>query len=937
MAIRSAKWLPSLRRFQASPCHQPWRTMVSTWCGRTCRLRNRRKRHGLTQSCSAANLMSLKFFGSGPLMLSGRHPSLMLAFFRSAMSIRNLEHLFRPASVAVIGASDRPGSVGATVWRNLAAGGFQGPIWPVNRKHRSVGGVAAYARVADLPAPPELAVICTPAATVPGLIGQLGQAGCRAAVVLSGGMDGPGEDGRSLRSVMLEAARPFLLRILGPNCVGLLVPRLGLNASFAPAAAAPSPGKLAFVSQSGALVTAVLDWAGGQGIGFSCFVSLGDGSDVDFGDLLDYLAGDEHTEAILLYAESVRQARKFMSAARAAARSKPTLIVKAGRSPASAKAAFSHTGALAGADLVYDAAIARAGMLRVNSTDALFDAVTTLARTRPPRGERLAILTNGGGPGVMATDALIAGGGSLATLAGPTVEALDRCLPPNWSHGNPVDIIGDAPLTRYRDALQVLVAAAEVDAVLLIHAPTAIADAGAIAGAVAPLIRTAAAQGCPVYTCWMGGASVAAARRLFSAAGLPLFGTPEAAVRAHLQLLAYRRNQQLLMQVPAAVAGAEPQREQARALLASLLASTPASQTDSSADRRIGEAGTKALLKLYGIEVVDTVVSADTESAVRAARQLGYPVAVKLVSPDISHKSAVGGVVLDVEDDAGVRAAIAAIGERLGRLAPQAMVTGFTVQQMVRRSGAVEPGAGCRHDVTHAGGAPAGRRSGPCPCRSACRGRGPDQAGATGGRLWRGPRTGHQPLAGRCRRCNCAGRPHALACATSRRRHARRSDGAVGDSALSPRTGATAGPAGAGAAGRASNPPRGRSCPRSVFCRAWRGGCAHAPVRFRARPVAVPAGPLHTDRLRAEDGLHRHTPDGRVVGDPGRGPHFQRSGRGGGRICHRRAVGSQAHGTGCLAVRLPARLLPAPWPACGDGNHACRKARDAGTGAQPRL
>ena len=614
------------------------------------------------------------------------------------MSIRNLEHLFRPASVAVIGASDRPGSVGATVWRNLAAGGFQGPIWPVNRKHRSVGGVAAYARVADLPAPPELAVICTPAATVPGLIGQLGQAGCRAAVVLSGGMDGPGEDGRSLRSAMLEAARPFLLRILGPNCVGLLVPRLGLNASFAPAAAAPSPGKLAFVSQSGALVTAVLDWAGGQGIGFSCFVSLGDGSDVDFGDLLDYLAGDEHTEAILLYAESVRQARKFMSAARAAARSKPTLIVKAGRSPASAKAAFSHTGALAGTDLVYDAAIARAGMLRVNSTDALFDAVTTLARTRPPRGERLAILTNGGGPGVMATDALIAGGGSLATLAGPTVEALDRCLPPNWSHGNPVDIIGDAPLTRYRDALQVLVAAAEVDAVLLIHAPTAIADAGAIAGAVAPLIRTAAAQGCPVYTCWMGGASVAAARRLFSAAGLPLFGTPEAAVRAHLQLLAYRRNQQLLMQVPAAVAGAEPQREQARALLASLLASTPASQTDSSADRRIGEAGTKALLKLYGIEVVDTVVSADTESAVRAARQLGYPVAVKLVSPDISHKSAVGGVVLDVEDDAGVRAAIAAIGERLGRLAPQAMVTGFTVQQMVRRPGAVELIAGLATD-----------------------------------------------------------------------------------------------------------------------------------------------------------------------------------------------------------------------------------------------
>ncbi len=622
---------------------------------------------------------------------------LHVGFFKIAMSIRNLERLFQPASVAVIGASDRPGSVGATVWRNLAAGGFKGPIWPVNRSHGSVGGVAAYVRVADLPSAPGLAVICTPAASVPALIAQLGEAGCRAAVVLSGGMDGRGDNGRSWRSAMLDAARPFLLRILGPNCVGLLVPRLGLNASFAPAAAAPLPGKLAFVSQSGALVTAVLDWAGEQGIGFSCFVSLGDGSDVDFGDLLDYLAGDEHTEAILLYAESVRQARKFMSAARAAARSKPTLIVKASRNPASAKAAFSHTGALAGADLVYDAAIARAGMLRVNSTDALFDAVTTLARTSPPRGERLAILTNGGGPGVMATDALIAGGGSLASLAGGTMEALDRCLPANWSHGNPVDIIGDAPLARYCDALQVLVGATEVDAVLLIHAPTAIVDAGSIAAAVAPLIRAAAAGGCPVYTCWMGGASVAAARRLFSAAGLPLFATPEAAVRAHLQLLAYRRNQQLLMQAPAAVVGAEPQREQARALIAALLAA-PAVPAGPAPDRRIGEADTKALLKLYGVEVVATVVSADADSAVHAARQLGYPVAIKLVSPDISHKSAVGGVVLNVEDDAGVRAAVAAIGERLGRLAPQATVTGFTVQQMLRRPGAIELIAGLATD-----------------------------------------------------------------------------------------------------------------------------------------------------------------------------------------------------------------------------------------------
>ena len=313
------------------------------------------------------------------------------------MSVRYLEHFFTPRSVAVIGASARAGSVGATVYANLAAGDYRGEIWPVNPKCAQLGATPVYRDVSALPGPPGLAVICTPAATVPGIIARLGALGCRAAVVLSAGLDAPAPGGGSLRHAMLDAARPHLLRILGPNCVGLLVPGIGLNASFAPTSALP--GRLAFVAQSGALVTAVLDWARERRIGFSCFVSLGDGTDVDFGDLLDYLAGDPHTDAILLYAESLRQARKFMSAARSAARAKPTVIVKAGRTIEAAHAAFSHTGALAGADLVYDAAIRRAGMLRVLTTAELFDAVAILARPLRPNAGRLAILTNGGGPG----------------------------------------------------------------------------------------------------------------------------------------------------------------------------------------------------------------------------------------------------------------------------------------------------------------------------------------------------------------------------------------------------------------------------------------------------------------------------------------------------------------------------------------------------------
>ena len=407
------------------------------------------------------------------------------------MTIRNLEFLFRPKSIAVIGASDREGSVGATVMRNVLAGDFSGPIYPVNPGHPEIAGRRAFRDAASLPAAPDLAVIATPPATVPGIIAALGARGTRAAVVLTAGLavatDG---EGRSLTQAMLDASRPHLLRILGPNCVGLLVPGLGINASFAHTSALP--GELAFVSQSGGLTTAVLDWAKSRGIGFSHFVSLGDAADVDVGDVLDYLASDPKTRAILLYIESVRAARKFMSAARAAARNKPVLAVKAGRAPEGARAAASHTGALAGSDEVFDTAIRRAGMLRVETVLELFDAVETLARAKPVYGDRLAIMTNGGGPGVMATDALVRSGGKLASLSKETLKRLDELLPATWSRGNPVDIIGDAPVERYVATLDTLINEREADAVLFMHVPTAIVPAAEIARACAPVSTTGA-------------------------------------------------------------------------------------------------------------------------------------------------------------------------------------------------------------------------------------------------------------------------------------------------------------------------------------------------------------------------------------------------------------------------------------------------------------
>ncbi len=603
------------------------------------------------------------------------------------MSVRNLDRLFQPRSVAVIGASDRERSIGALVMHNLLAAGFDGPVWPVNVRRTRVAGRPAYPDVASLPGTPDLAVICTPARTVPELTCALGERGTRAAIVLSAGLvSGRTADGRTLQQAMLDAARPHLLRILGPNCLGLLVPGVKLNASFAHTQALP--GRLAFVSQSGALATAMLDWANSRGIGFSHFISLGDSADVDVGDVLDYLASDAQTGAVLMYLESVRAARKFMSAARAASRNKPVVVVKAGRAPEGARAASSHTGALAGSDAVYDAAFRRAGMVRVDTLDDLFDAAETVAHARPLLGERLAIVTNGGGAGVLAADALSLQGGTLAVMSEATLAALDGHLPQTWSRGNPVDLIGDAPVERYTASLSVVLDAAEVDAVLFMHAPTAVVPSLAIARECIPVLRAARK---PVFTSWLGAAVVQGAEQACEAEGIPTYSSPERAVTAFVRRVIYRQNQQALLQAPkASVLPFEPDRVLARSVIERALAQ---------GSRVLDEVQAKALLDAYRIPIVPTRVARTADEAAAMAAAIGYPVVLKLLSPQVSHKSDVGGVVLALADEGGLRRAAAAIAERLRTLRPDAQLAGYTVQAMVNRPRAHELIVGVASDA----------------------------------------------------------------------------------------------------------------------------------------------------------------------------------------------------------------------------------------------
>lgn len=585
------------------------------------------------------------------------------------MSGHYLRYLFEPRSIAVFGASDRDDSVAGTVLRNLLQ--FAGQVDPINPAHQQVAGRRCYADIAQLPGVPDLAVIATPATTVPKILRQCGERGVKAAIVHSSGFRDEDARGATLRTELIDTARRFDIALLGPNCLGLMRPSLRLNASFSHAPT--QTGNLALVSQSGALCSAIVDWATEAGIGFSTVVSLGDAALHGFGDMLDYLATDAQTHSILLYVEGIRRARRFMSGLRVAARLKPVVALKAGRHQTGAQAARSHTGALVGADDVFAAALRRAGAVRATTVEQLFAAAQLLAEPRRMQGNRLAIVSNAGGPGVMAADRAADLGVDLAQLSDETLKALNATLPPQWSHGNPVDVMGDAPPARYGSAMAACLDDANVDGVLVMLSPQAMTDPNACANAVA---KQSAASHKPVVSCWMGGAQVTQARATLRSRSVPTFESPETAVDAFAFLCSHRRNQELLLQVPEPL-GYEARHDVsgARLILESVLSENRQVLTSSES---------KAVLRAFGIPVSLPQWARSPNEALIVAETLGFPVAMKIDSPDITHKADVGGVRLDIRSAEEVRACYTSLIDAARAARPDARIDGVTLETMHR-------------------------------------------------------------------------------------------------------------------------------------------------------------------------------------------------------------------------------------------------------------
>jgi len=603
-------------------------------------------------------------------------------------NVHKLDRIFKPQRIALVGVTPNPKSVGGTVLKNLVGAGFDGVVYPVNSQFEAVLGIQCFPNVASLPRTPDLAVICAGAQQVPGLVRECGEAGILGIVIISAGFKEAGEEGRAFEAQILAEKKRFDgMRIIGPNCLGFLVPHLHINASFANAM--PKAGHVAFISQSGALCTSVLDWALEENIGFSHFVSVGNMLDVDFGDLIDYLGEDEKTESVILYVESLADARRFMTAARGFARTKPIVAYKAGRFAESARAAASHTGAMAAEDAVYEAAFQRAGIARVFEIGEIFDCAELIARHKVPDGPRLGIVTNAGGPGVMATDALIACRGQLAELAPETVQKLDEYLPPMWSHGNPVDVLGDARPKRFATAASYVLADPNVDAVLVILTPQAMTDPTATAKAIGEMAKEARK---PVLAAWLGGRGVRDGIHLLNQAGVATYGTPEQAVRAFMTLVDYARNLEILYETPRDIPVTFPlDRINLRQRFESVLASS---------GDILSEDLSKTLLDAYGIPVTRPVVATSAEEAIQAARSLGFPVVLKIHSPDITHKTDVGGVLLDLQDDHAVRTGFERIMASAAEKRPDARLVGVTVQPMVSTSSGTEMILGMKRDHT---------------------------------------------------------------------------------------------------------------------------------------------------------------------------------------------------------------------------------------------
>lgn len=599
------------------------------------------------------------------------------------MSRNPISQLLHPASVAVIGASNKAGRAGNLIMRNLLLGSYAGPIMPVTPKYPAVCGVLAYKTIEQLPITPDLAIIAVKASGVVDILHKLGEKGCKYAVVLAAGINQiPANDQGEGEQQITSVAKQYGIRILGGSSLGMQLPHIGLNASFSHQQALP--GKIAFISQSSSIATTMLDWANHKGIGFSHFISVGENIDINFNELLDYLGRDNKTQAILLYIDSIKDHRHFMSAARSAARSKPILVIKSGSTQEGAiSVTHPNGGELRGSDVVYDAAIRRAGMLRVSDLHELFAAFETLAHAKPLKGERLAVITNGGAPGIMAVDGLISRGGKLAQLEPEIIDALNKFLPNYWSHSNPVDISGDSTPSKFARAIKVLIASKEIDTLLIIHSPSAVASGEAYAEKIIEVInQVPKSRRLNILTNWTGEQSAYEARRKFRKIGIPTYRTPEGAVGAFMHMVEYRRNQKLLQQTPKSVS----RHIQSNASLVRQLAQQHLSSGLTNLD--ISQA--KPILAAYGLTTIATR-SADTPRQARTtAQQLGFPVALKIEAPDLAYKSDVGGVVLNLNSGDDVERAAIAMLERVSSFEAGASITGLTIQKMAQTAGAQE-------------------------------------------------------------------------------------------------------------------------------------------------------------------------------------------------------------------------------------------------------
>lgn len=602
------------------------------------------------------------------------------------MNIHKLNNIFNPRRIALIGVTTNPNSVSGKVLINLVSGGFRGVVYPINPDYEAVMGIPCYHDIQSLPKVPDLGIICTPAEKVPSMVRECGLFGIRGLIIMSAGFKEIGSEGKKLEDEIKEEIRKHEgMRVIGPNCLGIIVPGLKLNASFA--TEMPKTGNIAFISQSGALCTSVLDWAIEGKIGFSQFVSIGNGIDVEFGDLIDYFGEDENTKCIILYVESIQNPRKFMTAARAFARTKPIIVYKAGRFAESAQVAASHTGAMASEDAVYDAAFQRAGLARIFEIGDIFSVAELIGRNKYPRGPRLGIITNAGGPGVMATDALIASNGVLAELSPETIEKLNENLPAFWSHGNPVDVLGDARAKRIAKATQIVLEDKEVDAVLVILTPQAMTNPNASAREISALVSTTQK---PILAAWLGGQSMHEADDTLVEAGIPSYKTPEQAIRAFMTLVAYKRNLDTLYETPKDIP--------VEFSVDRLKLREEFNQLTLDQGTILSEDISKSILESYGIPTTKPFFAPGSDEAVRIAARIGYPVVLKIQSPDITHKSDVGGVQLNLATEKMVRDAFERIIESAKSKRPDAKVEGATVQKMASVKDSVELILGIKKD-----------------------------------------------------------------------------------------------------------------------------------------------------------------------------------------------------------------------------------------------